>query len=80
VFITILSSLELFGHEQELISCRLRTNVMACIEPTTFAFACNLLQLVWFSLRQDVRAATVVFFLELQKTEVRQLNNPARVY
>ena len=62
------------------LSCRLRTNVIACIGPITFAFACNLLQLVRFSHRQDVRAATVVFFLELQKAEVRQLNHPARVY
>lgn len=61
----IVTSLEVFGNERELLSCSVRTHAMACTEPTTFAFACNLLQLVRLGHRQDVRAATVVFFLEL---------------
>lgn len=50
----------------------------------TFTFACNLLQLVRFNCLQEATrqcaAAAVVFSLELVKSEVRQLNNPAGVH
>jgi hypothetical protein len=50
----------------------------------TFAFACNLLQLVRFDRLQEAAgqcaAAAVIFSLELVKSEVRQLDNPAGVH
>jgi hypothetical protein len=54
-----------------------------CNMSVTFAFACNLLQLVRFNRLQEVAgqcaAAAVVFSIELVKSEVRQLDNPAGV-
>lgn len=55
-----------------------------CNVLVTFAFACNLLQLVRFNRLQEAArqcaAAAVVFSLELVKSEVRQLYNPAGVH